>query len=47
LRTLVRRHRTITFVLLAFAITWAVWVPNVLVPDSVVGTVAPSWTRSA
>jgi uncharacterized protein len=44
MRDIVRRHPTTTFFLLAFIITWAVWVPNVLAPDSVASTLAPFWT---
>ncbi|MBD0293034.1 MAG: CPBP family intramembrane metalloprotease [Jiangellaceae bacterium] len=43
-RAIVRRYPTTTFFLLAFSVTWAVWVPNVLAPDSVAGTLAPFWT---
>jgi membrane protease YdiL (CAAX protease family) len=43
-RAIVRRYPTTTFFLLAFIITWAVWVPNVLAPESVAGTLAPFWT---
>lgn len=43
-RAIVRRYPTTTFFLLAFLVTWAVWVPNVLAPDSVAGTLAPFWT---
>jgi hypothetical protein len=44
LRAIVRRYPTTTFFLLAFVITWAVWVPNVLAPDSLAGALAPFWT---
>jgi membrane protease YdiL (CAAX protease family) len=43
-RTIVRRYPTTTFFLLAFIITWAVWVPNVLAPESGAGTLAPFWS---
>ena len=39
-RALIRQHSTTTFFLFTFLITWAVWVPNVLPPDSFVGTLA-------
>jgi uncharacterized protein len=44
LRAIVQRYPTTTFFLLAFIVTWAVWVPNVLAPDSVAGTLASFWT---
>jgi hypothetical protein len=43
-RALIRQHSTTTFFLFTFLITWAVWVPNVLAPDSFVGTLAAYWT---
>jgi uncharacterized protein len=43
-RALVQRYPTTTFFLITFLITWAVWVPNVLAPDSFAGTLAPFWT---
>jgi len=43
-RALVQRYPTTVFVVLAFLITWAVWVPNVLAPHSFAGTLAPFWT---
>jgi membrane protease YdiL (CAAX protease family) len=43
-RTLVRQYPTTTFFLFTFLITWAVWVPNALAPDSVAGTLAWFWT---
>jgi uncharacterized protein len=44
IRALVRHYPTITFFLLTFLITWAVWVPNALAPDSFAGTLAWFWT---
>jgi uncharacterized protein len=44
IRALVRRYPTTTFFLVAFLITWVVWVPNVLAPNSFAGTLAPYWT---
>ena len=43
-RTLVRQYPTTTFFLFTFLITWAVWVPNALDPDSFAGTLAWFWT---
>ena len=37
---LVRQDPATTFFLLAFLITWAVWIPNVLAPDNFAGTLA-------
>jgi hypothetical protein len=53
-RALVRQYPTTTFFLLTFLITWAVWVPRVVAPDSFAGTLAlfgtykpaVSWLRS-
>jgi membrane protease YdiL (CAAX protease family) len=39
-RALVRQYPTTTFFLLTFLITWAVWVPKVLAPDSFAGILA-------
>jgi hypothetical protein len=39
-RALVLQYPTTTFFLLTFLITWAVWVPNVLAPDSFAGILA-------
>ena len=44
IRALVQRYPTTTFFLVAFLITWVVWVPNVLGPNSFAGTLAPFWT---
>jgi CAAX protease family protein len=44
IRALVQRYPTTTFFLVAFLITWVVWVPNVLGPTSFAGTLAPFWT---
>src|SRR5215216_4753404 len=46
-RALIRQHSTTTFFLFTFLITWAVWVPNVLAPDSFVGTLAAYWNMPA
>ena len=43
-RAIVRRYPTVTFFLLTFLLTWSVWVPRVLAPDSVAGTLALSGT---
>jgi hypothetical protein len=43
-RAFIRQHSTTTFFLFTFLITWAVWVPNILAPDSFVGTLAACWT---
>jgi uncharacterized protein len=39
-RALARQHSTTTFFLLTFLITWALWVPRVLAPESVAATLA-------
>ena len=43
-RALVGKYPTTTFLLFTFLITWAVWVPNVLAPESLAGTLAWFWT---
>jgi hypothetical protein len=39
-RVLARQYSTTTFFLLTFLITWALWVPRVLAPESVAATLA-------
>jgi uncharacterized protein len=39
-RALARQYSTTTFFVLAFLITWALWVPRVLAPESVAATLA-------
>ena len=39
-RATARRYPTSTFFVLTFLITWAVWLPRILAPDSIAGTIA-------